>query len=118
MLPAELDLDSIPRRARPKKTVLDRPRRGAVWRRIVRSLRLDGAQTERALATNLNETPMIIGYLIDWYVKHGIVEREGRRKWRLTAKGMDYGKPRPQKPRPKKPTSWSRVTSDEELIGV
>ena len=119
MIIAELDLDKIPRRQRAAPRT--KPRRGAVWRRVVRSLRLDGPQTEQALAKNLEETLDVIQYLIDWYVVHGYVEREGRRKWRLTEKGKDYGKPRPRRtplPRAKKPTAWSRVTSDADLIGV
>jgi DNA-binding IclR family transcriptional regulator len=109
--PVELDLDAIPRR---RKSVGHRDtivRKTAWWRRIVRSLRMDGPQTVAALSKNLGIPEHKFPYLMEFFLKHGIVERVGRR-YKLTEKHADYGKlsPRRQRgPRKVRPTAWSRL---------
>ena len=106
---AILDLDAIPARKRePKKPLSVRKRHAATWRKICRSLRVDGPQTKRALSKNLKVSPVWVTYYLNWFILHKVVERVGR-KYSLTEEGKDFGKPKPRKPRPKKPTMWDKI---------
>ncbi len=116
MKPVELDLDAIPKRPRkraePKPSP---PRKAAWWRRIARSLRIDGPQTEAALIKNLGIHPDTVHFAMRYWLKRGIVERVGRR-WKLTERHANYGKLGPRKaPKPgsPKPTAWDRLAEDD-----
>lgn len=115
MKPAELDLDSIPKRRSKGVTPSTPTRKHAAWRRIARSLRIDGPQTIYALSKNLVLTQYVVGYIIWYWEKRTFVERVGYR-WRLTSKGANLGKPRARSPRqtPKpKPTAWDKISGDD-----
>ncbi len=121
MKPVELDLDKIPRRPRRAERsnvdrVLERiespARKVAGWRRIVRSLRCDGPQTIKELSLNLVIDKTWVEVVVHYYLKHGIIERVGRSKYRLAEKHADFGKLRPRRrptaPR-RKPTVWEKI---------
>jgi len=112
---AELDLDRIPRRSKKTAAPEVPSRKAASWRRIARSLRLDGPQTIYALSENLRLSQYVVGYILDFWVKRGDVEREGRR-YKLTPKGAEIGKPRARRPRKAlkpKPTVWDKIGGDD-----
>lgn len=115
MKPVELDLDAIPKR--PRKTYEEKNvpvRQHAWWRRIARSLRVDGPQTVAALAKNLGLQKSLVQSGMKYWLRHGIVERVGRR-FKLTEAHANYGKLAPKRapqradPKPTKPTAWDKV---------
>lgn len=114
---AILDLDALPKAKRaPKKPDTSKPRKVATWRRVCRSLRCEGPQTIKALAKGLNLYVHNVTFYINWYLKHGVVERVGR-KYKLTEKGANWGKPKPRSrgfTRPKRLTAWDFILKDDE----
>lgn len=117
MKPVELDLDAIPKRARKSAEPVKAPtRKHAAWRRIVRSLRVDGPQTMKALSANLGISMPHVEYIIGYYLRHAMVERVGRR-YKLAEKYADLGKPRPRrtpKPAQPKPNAWTKIAGDDD----
>ena len=113
---AILDLDAVPKRKRePKKPSTSKPRKTARWRLVCRSLRLDGPMTKAAISKDLGLSIKSVTFYIEWYLKHGVVERMGLKKYKLTEKGKDWGKPRPRaprKPRLKRPTMWDMILEE------
>jgi hypothetical protein len=113
--PVSLDLDAIPKRPRVKAP--QGPiRKHAYWKLIIRSLRVDGPQTEASLAKNLvgihEDT---IHFTLKYYLGKGVLERVGR-KYKLTERYADFAKPRkprPRRPAQKRPTAWTKVGSDD-----
>jgi len=115
--PIELDLDAIPKR--PRKTaepVKEPARKHAAWRRIVRSLRIDGPQSKAALNANLGIGILIVEYILRYYLRHGVIERVGR-KYKLTETHANFGKPEPcrirRAPKPKS-NAWTKIAADED----
>lgn len=116
MKPVELDLDRIPRR----KAVMGTPNRVVPsWKRIFRSLRLDGPQTIAALAKNLDLHRSTVEWHLMRGIKLGYAERVGR-TYQLTTQGQHVGKPRTEppryrakKPKPKKPTAWTHILAED-----
>jgi hypothetical protein len=122
--PVDLDLDNIPKATRKKAEAKPpAPMKHADWRRIVRSLRVDGPQTIRSLTENLGGKNWFlvswttrVKYLIGWFLDHGVVERVGR-KYKLTEYGANWGKPQPRRtgtPRTKKPNAWDHILDSDD----
>jgi len=80
---------------------------------MVRSLRIDGPQTIKALAKNLILRETDVARLMRWFINHGAVERVGR-KYRLTEKWADFGKPAKRRPATPKPNAWTKIAADED----
>jgi hypothetical protein len=108
--PIELDLDAIPR-----ATTANQPTKSqtAAWRRVARSLRVDGPQTLAALAANLGYSVEWLRYVTRLWIGWGYVEQVGR-TYKLTDKGADFGKRaarRPRTPRPECLVCGRKVTA-------
>ena len=115
MKPAELDLDNVSRRRPKAEGPKTKARKKAAWRAIARSLRIDGPQTANALATNLKLMGYLVVSILGFWTGRGLVEKLGRR-YQLTAKGADIGKPRARRPRKAlkpKPTVWDKIGGDD-----